>query len=152
MSDITESKVARAALVEAARKHVAAGWSPGVFCQVMVMEGTQGLTGLYGGDAAGRLLETMATNVKRAPAKNGITGVMVEGDPGAYAAAVLDSGGAVAFERRKLMQSAAVHSILSLIAIDGADRTLADLEDFAAQVRQGVAARKFRSGKLTDLD
>jgi hypothetical protein len=152
MSDIRESEVARAALIEMGKKHVAAGWSPGVLCQAMVAEGTQGLTGLYGGDAAGRLLETMASNVKRAPAKNGLNGATVAGDPGTYVAAILDGGGAVAFERRELMQSAAVHAILSLVAIDGADRTLTDLEDFAAQIRQGVAARKFRSGKLTDLD
>jgi len=156
MSESIEHEVAisQSALAELVKQTRARGGNLTVMFQSMVGVGAYGLGSIFGGERAGELIRNIADS-QSLHAREGVKGINrddpSEEDHRAFVAAALD-GAPPQFNRDAIYVAGIVHGALSAVARRGADGILAILEDLSAQIRDGTAARTFRSGKLKDLD
>jgi hypothetical protein len=156
MSESTQQEIAisQSALAELVKQARDRGGNLTILFQSMTGIGAHGLGAIFGGQRAGELVRNVADS-HSLHAREGVKGINrddpTEEDHRAYVAGVLD-GAPPSFNRDALYVAAVIHGALSAAARRGADGILAVLEDLSAQIRDGTAARTFRSGKLSDLD
>ncbi|HEY1805758.1 MAG TPA: hypothetical protein VGG45_14885 [Terracidiphilus sp.] len=149
-----EVQISQSALAELVKGTRDRGGNLTVLFQSAVGVGAYGLASICGGERAGELVRNVADS-QSLLAREGLKAINpddpTEEDHRLYVAGVLD-GAPPSFNRDALYVAAVIHGALSAAARRGADGILAVLEDLSAQIRDGTAARTFRSGKLSDLD